>query len=345
MKKIAAAIPILLMLAVPATGGAATHRHHAGNRGKDRAKSIADPVQVSNPVQYHGGPMGCADPDVFNYQGGYVASCTSGASRPALPIYYSPDLVTWTLEAYINPPASMMMPGGQVWADEIHYLNGLWTAWYALQTPSGQMVIAESWSPNLFASNWQTKIVYTAGSNQWAIDPSVQWDTRQPETLDMVFQVDGHIYIAALQGPNFQVVGTPRQISAPTFSWENGWEEGPVLWDVDGQQYLFMNVSNTWNGTYAIGVEHGDGPALTGVYIKQSYPLVQSDPAFPKLEGPGIGAQPFIGPHGEWVIAYHVDAPPNTYGLASRPLCFQRLYLGPSGPYVAGNHPWPTADL
>ena len=91
--------------------------------------------------------------------------------------------------------------------------------------------------------------------------------------------------------------------------------------------------------------ERSHGPALAGAYVTQSYPVIQSNRAYPGLAGPGIGAQPFHGPHGEWVVAYHVDAPPNTYGLASRPLCFQRLYLGPNGPYVAGGHPWPTADL
>ena len=220
MRRILVAGVLLVMLATPAASQAQARRAHGAQLAT---------IKVDNPVQYEGGPMGCPDPAVFNYDGGYVASCTSGVQQPALPIYYSTDLTHWTLEAHINPPASMMMPGGQVWADEIHYLNGQWTAWYALMTPSGQMVIAESWSPNLFASNWQTKIVYMSGNNQWAIDPSVQWDTTQPETLDMVFQVDGHIYIAALKGPNWQVAGTPRQISAPTLRWENGWEEGACL--------------------------------------------------------------------------------------------------------------------
>ncbi len=56
------------------------------------------------------------------------------------------------------------------------------------------------------------------------------------------------------------MTGEPRQISEPTFGWKHGWEEGPVLWNLDGKQYLFINVSNTWNGTYAIGVERADGP-------------------------------------------------------------------------------------
>ncbi len=72
--------------------------------------------------------------------------------------------------------------------------------------------------------------------------------------------------------------------------------------------------------------------------------MIASYPKHPDLVGPGIGVQPFIGTHGEWVIAYHVDAPPDTNGIVSRPLCFQRFYLGPNGPYVISGHPWPLAD-
>jgi len=35
--------------------------------------------------------------------------------------------------------------------------------------------------------------------------------------------------------------------------------------------------------------------------------------AYPNLEGPGIGVQPFIGPGNAWVIADHAHAPPNTH--------------------------------
>jgi len=299
---------------------------------------------ATNPVHYDGGPMGCPDPDVFPYDGGYVASCTSGDERPSLPIYYSTDLKTWTLKAYINPPASMTLAYGQLWADEIHYLDGWWTAWYALQMPNRQMAIAESWSQNLFASDWATKMVYIAPNGQWAIDPSLEADPQNPSVEDMVFMIDGHIYITYLTGPIWHVARGVYQISQPTLSWENGWEEGPVLWKYGNTQYVLYNASNTWNGTYAIGVLSTTQAAFTRTYVKRSTPMMQTDPAYPNLEGPGIGVQPFVGPGGVRVIAYHVDAPPNTYAMASRPLCFQWLHPSPS-PYVTGGHPWPTANL
>ncbi len=149
-------------------------------------------IALANPVNDDGHRMGCPDPDVFRYQGGFVASCTSGGERPGLPIYYSPDLVHLKLEAHIDPPST-----GEDWADESHHFHGLWTAWYAMQQSNGQMVIAESWSARLFASNWRTKIIYVAANNQWAIDPSVQPDPRHHGLLDMVFMCDGHIYLPA----------------------------------------------------------------------------------------------------------------------------------------------------
>lgn len=110
------------------------------------------------------------------------------------------------------------------------------------------------------------------------------------------------------------------------------------------QAVLVRNVSNAWNGTFGIGVERADGPAFTSTFIKQPYPMVASDSNYPDLMGPGIGAQPLLGSHGEWVIAYHVDATPGTNGIVSRPLCFQRIYPGPNGPYVMRGHPWPLPD-
>jgi Ricin-type beta-trefoil lectin domain-like/Glycosyl hydrolases family 43 len=315
----------------------------AGQKWQGNLPAPQNGVTVNNPVQYQGRPMGCPDPDVFNYQGGYVASCTSGPDQPGMPIYYSPDLIHWMLKAYINPPASMIQPYGQEWADEIHYINGFWTAWYAISRPgTGQMEIVESWSQNLFQSNWSTKVIY---NTEMAFDPSIQWDPQQPGVLDMVFCQGGSIYITSLAGPNWHIVSTPRLISSPTLSWEGNWEEGPVIWNVNGQQYLFVNTNNSFNGTYSIAIEHTDGPALTGTYTKQSTPLITGDPAYPNLMGPGIGGQPFKGPSGEWVLAHHVVAPPNTYAMTSRPLCFEYLDLGPNGPWVDGGHPWPTVTL
>lgn len=288
----------------------------------------------ADPQTYPDNVMGCPDPDVFRYGHGYAASCTTGTLTNAMPIYYSPDLQHWTLESYINPPANMR--GGQVWADEIHYYAKAhgWVAFYAVQLPSQQMVIMESRSPNLFASNWQTRTLFqNADGHTWSIDPSVQPDPVHHGVYDMAFQQDGLLWVIGLRwGPaGFQTFGRVRLVSRATYGWEHNWEEGPVLWRVNGQEYMFMNTGNTWDGSYSIGIQQIIGSPLTGRYIKSRTPLLASSPG---LEGPGIGAQPFKGPHG-WLLAYHTDPAPNTYGLASRPLNFAHLLVhAPRGDHV-----------
>ena len=314
--------------------------------------SLASKAQAQvNPVQYDGAAanglqadpqthpnniLGCPDPDVFRYGNGYAASCTTGTLANAMPIYFSTDLQHWTLESYINPPANMRLQNGQVWADEIHYYPQAhgWVAFYAVQLPSQQMVIVESWSPNLFASNWQTRTLFqNPDGHTWSIDPSVQPDPDKPGVYDMVFQEDGTIRVTGLRwGPaGFQTFGRVRLVSHATYAWEHNWEEGPVLWRVNGQEYMFMNTGNTWDGSYSIGIQQIIGSPLTGRYVKSKTPLLASSPG---LEGPGIGAQPFKGPHG-WLLAYHTDPAPNTYGLASRPLNFARLLVhAPRGDHM-----------
>ena len=76
--------------------------------------------------------------------GGYLAVATSnlatdGATEPAFPIYFSPDLVAWELQGHVFPAGGW--PGWcdrNMWAPEIHHVNGRFLAYFSCAAPNGR---------------------------------------------------------------------------------------------------------------------------------------------------------------------------------------------------------------
>ena len=336
------------------------------------AVASAASAQIANPVQLYGHPMSCPDPDVANWGNNYFAACTSdygqdnpepraqkmGSQPDAFPLYFSSDLQHWSFMNYVItpqdsssasfpciPPAGNW-PGGEFWAPEIHKINGWWTAFYGCQLKgSRKWVIAQSWSKSLTSGNWGTKVLFNDPTAAGSIDPSIAPDPQNPGYYDLVFMsFPAHIYIAEVAvNPGIHLVSTPKLISQPTLAWEEGWEEGPVIWPQWPSPYtsvddLFVNAASTWNNTYAIAIEQAVNPLLD-LWTKQSTPLMQGGNG---LVSTGIGAQPFVGPGGQadMTIAFHVQLGSATQNMEGRFLAFAHLGFhqvnGQWWPYVPG---------
>jgi Glycosyl hydrolases family 43 len=284
---------------------------------------MATPASVSalivNPVQYHGAPMSCPDPDVFNYGREYVASCTSDFSPSAFPIYTSPDLTHWRLDSYIFPHTN----GERFWADEIHKIGSRWVAYYGEDAGSG-MHIEVAWTYHLFGGQWQSRELY-GHTGAGYIDPSV---ARNPKTgnLEMVFAQQARvIWHADLSSDGLRLASKPDFVTTTTLPWEETCVEGPVLWFHGGHRYVLYNAASTWDDSYAIGVIQ-DGK-------KYLHPLLRSGGV---LQSTGIGAQPFIH-NGHLELAFHVQLYQATHNMLRRWLAFAHLYvLGDGGLRIGG---------
>ena len=78
------------------------------------------------------------DPSVIALpSGGYLAVATSNHTtdkntEPAFPIYYSDNLIDWELQEYVFPPGSWPVWCEQnMWAPEIHHVNGRFLAYFS----------------------------------------------------------------------------------------------------------------------------------------------------------------------------------------------------------------------
>ena len=305
-----------------------------------------------NPVSYHGRPMSCPDPDVFNYGRLYVAACTSdfgqdnplpggglGRDAAAFPLYVSSDLKRWRFVNYVitpgrSPrqaiPATGNWPGGEYWAPEIHRIGRYWVAYYGaqLRDPPGRMAIFVSWTEHLFGGRWRSKLLYTDNSGN--IDPSVAWVGGH---LEMVAaQQASLLWTARLTEDGLKVISPKRYIARSSLPWEGTCVEGPVIWDYHGHVFVFYNANSTWNDSYAIGVL----ALKDGRWRKRPKPLLQSGR---NLVSTGIGAQPFMR-NGQLMLAFHVQLGHATHNMEGRWLAFARLHLdGTLTPYIAHSIP------
>ena len=101
--------------------------------------------------------------------------------------------------------------------------------------------------------------------------------------------------------------------------------EGPVLSEDPqrGVLDLLFNAASTWTGTYKVGVAFSLDPLRSWVVYPQ--PILQSSRA---LYGPGIGAQPVLGPDRNTYVFFHVQLHP-AYNSQARYLALGKLHYVP----------------
>ena len=76
--------------------------------------------------------------------GGYLAVATSNYAtdkytESAFPIYFSQDLVDWELQGYVFPPGGWpVWCEHNMWAPEIHHVNGRFLAYFSCAAPNAR---------------------------------------------------------------------------------------------------------------------------------------------------------------------------------------------------------------
>ncbi|MGQ8334951.1 glycoside hydrolase family 43 protein [Sunxiuqinia sp. A32] len=166
-----------------------------------------------------------------------------------------------------------------LWAPEIHYLNGKWYVYYTADdgnTDNHQLYVLENSAQDPFDGQFVMKgRISTDADNNWAIDGSLfehqnklymvwsGWQTRRIEEETQC------IYIAEMENP--WTLGSERVlISKPELEWERhyinekGWtpdyavfvNEGPQPLKSPGGKYIHMvySASGCWTPYYALGM-------------------------------------------------------------------------------------------
>ena len=193
-----------------------------------------------------------------------------------------------------------------LWAPEIHYINGKWYIYYAADdgnSDNHQLYVLENSNKDPFEGNFVMKgRISTDTDNNWAIDGSVfehkgewymvwsGWQTRRVDTETQC------IYIARMANP--WTLGSERVlISKPELEWErhyvneNGWNPPHKIFVNEGPQplksphgkyiHVVYSASGVWTPYYALGMltASADSDLLDPASWKKSpQPLFRQSP-------------------------------------------------------------------
>ncbi|GAB1733237.1 hypothetical protein NU195Hw_g8445t1 [Hortaea werneckii] len=148
-----------------------------------------------------------------------------------------------------------------VWAPEVHYLEGKWYIYYTAgrseDTTQQRMHVLEGG-----ATPWDSYSYASQLIDEWSIDGTI---LRFDSGTYMVYscQRDGlqSLCIAPLNSPTS--IGAASTLSEPTLSWETQGEisvnEGPAAMYHGGKTYLAFSASYCWSPSYQLGLLTWDG--------------------------------------------------------------------------------------
>lgn len=205
-------------------------------------------------------PAPAADPWVVHHNGWYYY-CESRdqtiicvrKSRHLLEIGHDDGVTVW------NPPPSG--PNSKnVWAPELHFLNGRWYIYFAAddgQNENHRMWVLESETTDPQGGYRCVGMLETDG---WAIDGTILEVSKEFYFIWSGWpgKVDGrqNLYIARMQNP--WTLATERQLLC---SPENDWErvampicEGPQILKRNGQIFIIYSASASWTVDYCLGM-------------------------------------------------------------------------------------------
>ena len=145
-----------------------------------------------------------------------------------------------------------------VWAPELHYIDGRWYIYYAagrsgppfLYQRSGVLQSAGDDPQGRYIDNWAIDLTVTRlGSQLYAVWSG--WDTNS--TTDRTPQ---HLYIARMSDP-WTISSDRVRISSPTESWERGTEldlnEGPEFLERGADVFIIYSTRESWLKDYRLG--------------------------------------------------------------------------------------------
>ena len=259
-----------------------------------------------------------ADPHVVRADGGYLWSQTDGDRGIAIA---RSDRLTSLGERRTVWRAPDQGPySRQVWAPELHRLDGRWYIYFAASDGNNAehrayVLAADSDDPlGEYTLHGPMETGDTVGDPEWAIDMTVLehrdrryaiwsgWPDRRTEVQ--------HLYIAPMSSPT--TLGTTRIVlSRPTdYEWERvgvrreGLNEAPQVLEHARRTFLLFSCSSALLPSYKLGLLEliGDDPLEPGAWHKHPEPLFTGTE---ETFGVGHGSC-LTSPDGsQWWLAYH----------------------------------------
>lgn len=218
-----------------------------------------------------------------------------------------------------------------IWAPEIHYLNGKWYIYFAADSGnnvSHRLWVLENDSKDPFEGSWSLKGKLTTPDDKWSIDGTVYEQNGKMYLLwsgwDSDINGQQNIYIASMNSP-WSVEGKRVKLSSPIFNWEKNGDlnspddvphvnvnEGPQILHHNGKLFLIYSASGCWTDQYALGMlSTADTSNLMDSlsWNKESRPVFTQNPE-QGVYAPGHNSF-FTSPDNKenWIL-YHANSKP-----------------------------------
>lgn len=251
-----------------------------------------------------------ADPWVYKHTDGYYYfTKTTGG-----------DVTVWksaSLTGVDAAPRRVIPTGGHgIWAPELHYIDGAWYIYYAMDDGDNvnhRMYVMENTSADPTQGAWEQKGQITDSTNRWAIDGTVLqldgqfyfiWSGWEGEV-----NVSQNLYIAHMSNP-WTIDSERVEIARPAYAWETNHSphvnEGPQVAIRNGTINLVYSASGSWTNDYCLGLITAD---VTGDLLNPASWHKRDEPIFVSGNGLyGPGHHSFTtSPDGteDWIV-YHV---------------------------------------
>ncbi len=209
-----------------------------------------------------------------------------------------------------------------VWAPELHLLDGKWYAYYTAGSgdlSTQRTFVLENSSSDPTQGTWTEKgKLADPAADFFAIDATVFQQNNKKYLIwsghASATDKNQRLYIAEMSNP-FTLATSRVLISSPTYAWETigappAVNEGPeILKGPTGKVFLIYSASGCWTDDYSLGLmtlKEGGDPMNAADWVKSAQPVFTKNPSAQAF-GPGHNAF-FKSPDGreDWII-YHAN--------------------------------------
>ncbi|MGI4734367.1 MAG: glycoside hydrolase family 43 protein [Janthinobacterium lividum] len=281
----------------------------------------APPATFTNPLLASG-----PDPWVIQQGGFYYFMATTGPNITIRKTAKMAELRAAPAHVVWAPGAADAAHATNIWAPELHYLDGKWYIYYTAG-PRGQACcggqrswVLENASPDPLASTWTDKgQLASPTEDYWAIDGTVfelrgqryyLWSGQPTPT-----STEQRIYISAMRNP-WTLMGPRVMLTRPELNWElNGTpkvNEGPEILQHAGRVFLLYSAGHCSTDDYTLGqlTLTGSDPLDAQAWTKSPTPVFVKNPVN-HTYGPGHNGF-FTSKDGQesWII-YHANSRTN----------------------------------
>jgi GH43 family beta-xylosidase len=309
-------------------------------------QSAVGQVTFTNPLL----PSG-ADPWSIYKDGYYYYTNTLGDHIDIWKTKNLANLKTALRKTIWIPPAGTSY-SKQIWAPEIHFIQGKWYVYFAAddgKNENHRLYVLENASANPLEGDWTFKGKISDPSDKWAIDGSVFEYNRQLYMVWSGWEGDANgrqdLYIARLKNP-WTIEGNRVKISHPEHTWERHGDlndpdnpphvdvnEGPQMLVYKDNVFIIYSASGCWTDFYALGMLSAavNSNLLDASSWRKSLQPVFKQSAENKVFAPGHNSF-FKSPDGkeDWILYHANDEPGQGCGNQRSPRA-QKFTWNPDG--------------